>query len=315
MAGKVIKLGKEDYLTKTYKTAPSGTYKVQFVYKNSKIKPSKNGKGQNLNLNAKITEGPHKDITFFDVIGDSVTWKIGQLLAAIATKKDSITLEQLNKLLGGKTVRAILRIDMFQGKKSNKVVQWLPLKPGKNEEAAEVEQEEPEEGEEPEAEEPEEPEAEEAEEVDLEAMDRSELKALIGQQSLDIKVTKSMTDDDIRAAITEAVGGGEEPEPEEPEDEPEEPEEPEEGEDEEVDLNALDRSALKAFIKEKGLNVTVTKGMSDDDIRDAILAELGGGEEPEEPEPEDEPEEKPTRKPKPAAKKPVVKKPAGKKKK
>lgn len=56
--------------------------------------------------------------------------------------------------------------------------------------------------------------------------------------------------------------------------EPEEDEEEEEEEDEEEDEFAdMDRTALKAYIKDKELEITVKKSMTDDDIRDLIRAE------------------------------------------
>lgn len=66
-------------------------------------------------------------------------------------------------------------------------------------------------------------------------------------------------------------------------------------EEDEVDLNDLDRTALKGFIKEQELDIKVTKAMSDDDIREAIteaMEAMAGGEEEaeEEPEEEEEPE-------------------------
>ena len=67
-------------------------------------------------------------------------------------------------------------------------------------------------------------------------------------------------------------------EPEEDEDDEEE-EEPED-EDENVSLEDMSREELKAYIKEKGLEISVKKSWSDDDIRDAINALL----EPEEEE-------------------------------
>ena len=98
-----------------------------------------------------------------------------------------------------------------------------------NDDAEEVEEgeEEPEdpevEEEEPEEEEPEEEDPEEEEGIDLEELSRKELKTLIKDQELDVKVTKNMTDDDIRKAIEDA---NEEPEEEEEEEEEEVPETP-----------------------------------------------------------------------------------------
>lgn len=75
-------------------------------------------------------------------------------------------------------------------------------------------------------------------------------------------------------------------------DEPEEDEEEEsEAEDDDVDLDAMDRAALKAYIKEEGLDVRVLKKMSDADIRAAILEAWPDEEDEEEPDEEDEDEE------------------------
>lgn len=90
-------------------------------------------------------------------------------------------------------------------------------------------------------------------------------------------------------------------EPEEDEDDEEE-EEPED-EDENVSLEDMSREELKAYIKEKGLEISVKKSWSDDDIRDAINALL----EPEEEEEEEKPAPKKASKAA-TAKKEVVKK-------
>ena len=79
----------------------------------------------------------------------------------------------------------------------------------------------------------------------------------------------------------------------------EQEEEPED-EDENVSLEDMSREELKAYIKEKGLEISVKKSWSDDDIRDAINALL----EPEEEDDEEE-EEKPA--PKKASKAATVK--------
>ena len=66
----------------------------------------------------------------------------------------------------------------------------------------------------------------------------------------------------------------EEPEEEEEDDE-EETEEEEEDEDEGDEFAEMDRTALKAYIKDNELDITVKKSMTDDDIREAIRAEVG----------------------------------------
>ena len=85
-----------------------------------------------------------------------------------------------------------------------------------------------------------------------------------------------------------------------------EQEEDEEDEDENVSLEDMSREELKAYIKEKGLEISVKKSWSDDDIRDAINALL----EPEEEDDEEE-EEKPA--PKKASKAATAKKEVAKK--
>ena len=80
----------------------------------------------------------------------------------------------------------------------------------------------------------------------------------------------------------------EEPEEEEEDDEEteeeddEETEEEEEDEDEGDEFAEMDRTALKAYIKDNELDITVKKSMTDDDIRDLIRAEVGEEEEEDE---------------------------------
>lgn len=105
--------------------------------------------------------------------------------------------------------------------------------------------------------------------TDPEDMDRDQLIEYIEEKELDIKVTKKMDEDDIRAAITEAEA--------DPEDEAE------------VDLDEMDREELIQFIEDNELEIKVTKKMDEDDIREAI-AEAMSEEEPEEE------EEKPAKK-------------------
>lgn len=66
------------------------------------------------------------------------------------------------------------------------------------------------------------------------------------------------------------------------EEEDEETEEEEEDEDEGDEFAEMDRTALKAYIKDNELDITVKKSMTDDDIREAIRAEVGEEEEEDE---------------------------------
>jgi SAP domain/Protein of unknown function (DUF669) len=155
----------------------------------------------------------------------------------------------LNKLIG-KTAQLKLKSDTDQdGEYQPRIGQIMPA-------ASKSDEDEPE-PETPEAEEPEDD--EEGEELDLDALSRSELKKLIKDEELEITVKKSMTDDDIRALIAEAMGGDEDEEEdddEEPEEDDEQGDEAEsEGDDEEEDDGYDDMSVadLKAELKEREL--------------------------------------------------------------
>jgi len=93
--------------------------------------------------------------------------------------------------------------------------------------------------------------------------------------------------------------------------EPDEEDEEEDDEEEGLDLNSMDRTALKKFNKENGLGIKVKKSMSDDDIRKAIVDATK-----EDDEEDDEEDEKPVPEVKEVKKEIKVekkaKKPAGK---
>jgi hypothetical protein len=136
----VIQLKEEDFKVRKFTAAPAGTYTF-LITKKSKIKRFKSG-GRGLELQLKIVaDGKGKKTkvtgTVFDNILVTVTWKVGQLLAALKIKKLKITLEELLKLVTGKKLRALVRIERFEGKNRNKVVQYLPLTPSKDEDVSE----------------------------------------------------------------------------------------------------------------------------------------------------------------------------------
>jgi hypothetical protein len=158
--------------------------------------------------------------------------------------------------------------------------------------------------EEAEEEEGEEAEEEEGEELELDELDRADLKAVIKEYDLDIKVTRSMDDDDIRAAITEAMGE-EEPEEEEPEEEEEEElEAPIEGYDgakvseikavleEAIENEELDEDTVQAIIEYEEANKNRSSLVKW--LNELLEAEPEEEEAEEEEEPEEE-EEKPRR--------------------
>ena len=115
------------------------------------------------------------------------------------------------------------------------------------------------------------------------------------------KVTKKVEEEDDNEGDDDS--DDEEEEEEKPkkveEEEVEEEEEPEEADDEEEDdsdeaeddgLDDMDRTELKKYIKDNGLEVSVKKSMSDDDLREEIR-EAMSSEEGDESEEEDEDEE------------------------
>ena len=81
-----------------------------------------------------------------------------------------------------------------------------------------------------------------------------------------------------------------------------------EEEDEGDEFDDMDRTELKAYIKDNELNITVKKSMSDDDIRELIRAAVA-----ENDEEDNEPEEEEEAKPAPKASKKSAEKPAPKK--
>lgn len=81
-----------------------------------------------------------------------------------------------------------------------------------------------------------------------------------------------------------------------------------EEEDEGDEFEDMDRTELKAYIKDNELNITVKKSMSDDDIRELIRAAVA-----ENDEEDNEPEEEEEAKPAPKASKKSAEKPAPKK--
>lgn len=133
----VINLSKDDFEGVNRKTAPGGTYFVRIEKKGPKKTEVRAGNNGNVaSIRASITKGPHKGVTFFDSIAPHVGWKVAQLLAALGkTKKMKLTLQDLVDLAAGQELRVILREGKWENKKRNEVVQWLPLKPGANEEA------------------------------------------------------------------------------------------------------------------------------------------------------------------------------------
>lgn len=268
--------------------AKPGMYQAEIVEINER--DSKSGNGAMLEVVFKIvsdSKGKKKNIAGIN----SKVWHYVMLEHEPSAFRLREFLEAIGKVKGKKGETGSLDIDSLIG-----TVLQVQLKSDRDQDgdyrpkvgkvlelAADAgdDEEEPDEDDEPdEDEEPEEDDADDEEEddedaVDLSELDRKQLKAFIKEEELDIKVTKPMSDDDIRDAIAEALGGDEE------EEEEEEPEE-----DEDDGLDDLDRAGLKKHIKSNDLEVKVTKSMSEDDIREAIRALAGDDDDEEEEEDE-----------------------------
>jgi len=152
-------------------------------------------------------------------------WKIRNLFTAagISIPKKRVNVDP-NKVVG-KVIGVTLEDDEYEGKLQSNIAATFPASEleGDDDEDTDAEEVEVDEDEVEEAEAEDEPEEEEeeADEGDeLDAADRSTLKAYIKSEGLDIKVLKSMSDDDLRNAIREAEAA--EPEAEEDDDELEE---------------------------------------------------------------------------------------------
>ena len=113
------------------------------------------------------------------------------------------------------------------------------------------------------------------------------------------KTTKKSKDEDDDDEDEKPAKKSSKKQPEPEDDDDDEDDSDEDSEDDELD--DLDRSELKKLIKEKGLDITVKKSMSDDDLRDAIREKLKEAEDDsdddsEDEDDEDEEEKKPSKK-------------------
>ena len=135
---------------------------------------------------------------------------------------------------------------------------------------------------------------------EIEGMEDEELSTLIDIAEALVGDSKEDSEEDENDKLAKEVEDEEDAdEDENDDDESEEEENVEEGGDE---LDDMDRSELKTYIKEHELDVKVTKKMEDDDIREAIReaihaaeVENGDDEDEQDDEPEPEPEEKPAK--------------------
>lgn len=210
-----------------------------------------------LTITYAVAKGDHKGRKVWDyiVLKETQEWKMRQFIDAIGLKAKG-TLDT-NKI-EGEYVNIRVKHDGSEDGEygiSAKVKTVLAIPEEEAEEEVEAEAEVEEETEEGVEEEGTEEVEEEGEDdglswEELNSYSRNDLKVLIRDNELGIKVTKNLSDDDIRAKIAEVL----EMEPEDEEEEGVE-EEPEEGtdEEEEIDYNEMSVADLKATAKERGL--------------------------------------------------------------
>ena len=145
----VVRISDDDYKVKSFKTAPSGTYKYMKVSKEqSKIVPG--NESNVLRLVTTIQKGPHKGVNVFDNIAAHVGWKIAQVLMALGYTQARIkkmgaklTLQEVLKLAAGKDIGAVIReTNSEEFGKQNKVVQYLPSGTDAEDEEEDEEEEE-----------------------------------------------------------------------------------------------------------------------------------------------------------------------------
>jgi SAP domain len=161
--------------------------------------------------------GSQKGKLVIDYLQDTPTagWKFAEMLRAVGiTMKEGqeIDTDRLAKQLMGKTLTVLTFTDTYNNEERIKVKNYLAPKKSSSAEDDPEDDDTDDDSDEPESNPAEAREEPEEEEVDLDEMDRGELRAFIKEQGLEVKILKSMSDDDIRTAIEAALG--EEPEAE-----------------------------------------------------------------------------------------------------
>jgi hypothetical protein len=207
------------------------------------------GKDPRIHVVFELVEGEGKGYrihTYLIPGNEAAVWKYHSFLLAVGLMHEKKLKGELNTDRPQDLPNVMLRTknETYEGTERAKENGIFPLKDDS------PEAEEPDEDEEAEDEETEEAD-EDGEEVDLDSMDRNELKAFIKEQELGIKVLKSMDDDAVRAAITEALGT-EEDEAEDEEEEDDDEEAPE-------DYSAWTIDDLKKELESRGLKTTGPK--------------------------------------------------------
>jgi uncharacterized protein DUF669 len=173
---------------------PEADYKV-------KIAKAERSKSQQGNSQIKVTyefiepekyEG--KTLVDYLTLTRKAAWRIGNLFDAVGIKWSQKVMEFKTSKLIGKELGITLADDTYNGRVRSKVADYLDLETINSILS----------GEDVDEDEDEDEDADDLEEQ-LDDMDRAELKEYIKDEGLDIKVKKSMSDEDLRAAILEAA--------------------------------------------------------------------------------------------------------------
>lgn len=136
-----------------------------------------------------------KEIRDYTTVTPKSLWKLRSVLEAIGIDVPKSAVRLKSRDVVGKELGITVNDDEYNGRVSSKIADYIDLETlasggvdDEDEDDEDVEDEDDEES------------------VDLDELDRSELKAYIKENDLDVKVKKSMSDDDIRSAIKEAEG-------------------------------------------------------------------------------------------------------------
>lgn len=254
-------------------TLPAGVYDGQITSADI-TKPD--GKDERIELVVEVINNKdHNGKKLYEYVNlesEAARWKLLELLEAVGVDDKHGTLDTDRQMKGKKIgVKTFVRpADDVRGFDEQSRIRRMFALDGANSAPAEDLSEVSAEAE---------PEAEgEGEEITYEEVaraSRTELKGLNTEFELGIKVLRSMSDDDLRAAVMEGLeltppGASDEEEPEEEEAEESE----EEGGITWTELQALDRTGLKQLNTKDQLGVRVVKSMTDDDLREAVAEAL-----------------------------------------
>jgi hypothetical protein len=251
---KVIKYGDTSGIEGNLPQAPVGLYfaKVDEITQ----KPSKNGEEMveiiwaiTKDANGKKVKKPFARIWSYAPLDPKSSWarRLKELIEAFGLKDKNGNLASIE----GKEAMVRLREDTDNdGEYRPQISKVLKPKVADDEEPDEDEDED-------EADEDED--GDDAATTALAGLSRTELKALIKDEELEVKVLKSMSDDDLRAAIVDA-GWEPEGDEEEPDDEDEEDDEEDDDDEEEAEEDNYDDMSIKELRQEAKDRELDTKG-------------------------------------------------------